>query len=222
VSFPGLWSRAGRNTPTTEIEVAEHHLKRNAETLKRIASLNHSSNHDRYSLGKLYYEITKDTGLSYEMIDTYMVTKHGIQLPSGGSMSRLRSVYETWHLHAGVDIDELAFVSPYLLYQLQNLTIITGTSAMDWLAKLRTHTREQILEAARGIRNKPDKQEMASVTVNKDVVATMNDARAHFAKAVGETVISPTAFLEFTSQLVLDSSPENLREIWAKMHGEEV
>lgn len=213
-----------RDTPTTELEVAEHHLKRNAETLKKIASLNHSSNHDKYLLGQLYYEITKDTGLSYEMIDTYMVTQHGIQLPSGGSMSRLRSVYETWHLHAGVDIDELAFVSPYLLYQLQNLTIITGTSAIDWLGKLRTHTREQVLEAAQGIREKTDveKPKLQSVTVHKDVVALMNDARAHFAKAVGETVITPTAFLEFTSQLILDSNPMNLRSIWAKMHGEAI
>jgi hypothetical protein len=211
-----------RDTPTTEIEVAERHLMTHADNLKRIASLNHSSNHDKYMLGQLYYNITKDTGLSYEMIDTYMVATHGIQLPSGGSMSRLRSVYETWHLHAGVEIDELAFVSPYLLYQLQNLTIITGTSSIDWLGKLRTHTREQVLEAALGIRPKPEseKPKLQSVTVSKDVVALMNDARAHFAKAVGEVVISPTAFLEFTSQLILDSNPINLRSIWAKMHGE--
>lgn len=209
-------------SPTTEAQVAERNLRQNADKLGKIATLNRNSNRDKYELGKIYYEITKDTGLSYEMIDTYMVAEHGIQLPSGGSMSRLRSVYETWALHAGVDIDELSFVSPYLLYQIQNLTIITGVSAIDWLARLRTHTREQVLEAALGIRtkDKPNTQDLKSISVNSDVASMMNDARAHFARAVGLKDITPTAFIEFASQLILDSSLPILRDIWSKMHGE--
>jgi len=193
---------------------------RHRETLSEIAKLNMSSNLGRYQLAQLYYELTFDTDLPWESIDQYLVDNYQCQILSKGSMSKLRSVYETWVKISGLGMHELAPFSPYLLYALQKKTEINARTAPMWLNRLRTHTRDQVLAAADGVRE-PKGQDYQSVTIPAEIYGLLNDARAKMATAVGEQKLTHTAFLEFLGQLILDSNDMNLREIWAKMHGEE-
>jgi hypothetical protein len=193
---------------------------RHRETLSEIAKLNMSSNLGRYQLAQLYYELTFDTDLPWESIDQYLVDNYQCQILSKGSMSKLRSVYESWVKISGLGMHELAPFSPYLLYALQKKTEINARTAPMWLNRLRTHTRDQVLAAADGVREFKA-QEYQSVTIPAEIYGLLNDARAKMATAVGEQKLTHTAFLEFLGQLILDSNDMNLREIWAKMHGEE-
>jgi len=194
---------------------------RHQYTLTELAKVNLSSNMGRYQLAQLYYELTLDTDLPWESIDQYMLDNHQAQIPSKGSMSKLRSVYETWVKVSGVGMHELAPFSPYLLYSVQKKTEINARTAPVWLSRMRTHTREQVLQAAGGMGGERQ-HDYQSVTVPVEVYGLLNDARAKMAGAVGQEKLTHTAFLEFLGQLVLDSNDGSLREIWARMHGEEV
>jgi hypothetical protein len=196
-------------------------FRKHKQTLDEIAKLNMSTNLGKYQLAQLYYELTFDTDLSWDAIDQYIVENHQSQILSKGSISKLRSVYEVWVKFCGVGMHELAPFSPYLLYALQKRTEINSRTANMWLNRLRSHTRDQVLEAASGMTD-PKVQEYQSVTVPVEIYGLLNSARAKMAGAVGENKLTHTAFLEFLGQLILDSNEINLREIWAKMHGEEV
>jgi hypothetical protein len=204
---------------------AEQALTKFAPVLEEIAKENTQGNASRYKLGQLYYELTFQTDLEYDDIDAYLVTRHNIQLPSKSSMSRLRRVYEEWGKHAGVPIIELAPFSPYLLYQIQLRTPITARTARLWLHRLREYGRREVLEAANATSVKEPKEGNETRYVNmllpEGVMDMLREARARFAEAVGENKMSPTALVEFMSQLVIDSSPQNLRALWARLHGEE-
>jgi hypothetical protein len=196
-----------------------------AETLKEMGRLATGGNLERLRLGQLYYELTLRNDISYEAIDAHLVTTYGVQMPARSSMSRLRKVYEVWHAQGAVPLSELAFFSPYLLYQVQLRTVITARTAPMWMQRMRTYTREQVLEAAAGMAGAKPKGEHADFVqfaLQKEIAALFNDARVRFAESVGEEKVSPTAFIEFISQLVLDSSTSSLRVLWAKLHGEEV
>jgi hypothetical protein len=195
-------------------------FSKHRHTLEEMAKLNMSSNLGRYQLAQLYYELTFDTDLPWESIDQYLVDNYQCQILSKGSMSKLRSVYETWVKISGLGMHELAPFSPYLLYALQKKTEINARTANMWLNRLRSHTRDQVLEAASGV-GESKAQEYQSVTVPVEIYGLLNNARAKMATAVGQEKLTHTAFLEFLGQLILDSHDGNLREIWAKMHGEE-
>jgi hypothetical protein len=204
----------------------ERLLSKNAPVLAEMARWASAGNLERLRLGQLYYELTLRNDLSYEAIDTYLVQHHGVQMPTSSTMSRLRKVYEVWHAQAGMSLVDLAPFSPYLLYQVQARTLITSRTAPMWLQRMRTYTREQVLEAAggmgKGAMPGPDTTEFRTLTVQREVAQLFNDARARFAESVGAERLSPTVFVEFLSQLVLDSSIPSLRNLWAKLHGEEV
>jgi hypothetical protein len=196
-------------------------LNTHRATLEEMAKLNSTSNLERYKLGQLYFELTLHTDLSWEAVDQYLVENYQVQMPSRSSMSRLRSVYEVWSKQAGIHVTELAPFSPYLLYNLQLRTEITSRTAPAWLQRLRTYSRDQVLELAAGVRE-PKQSEFKTMHLPADVVLLINDAKSKLADAAGEKKLTQTGFLEFVAQLVLDSNDRSLRELWAKMHGEVV
>jgi hypothetical protein len=199
-------------------------LNKNAPVLAEMARWASAGNLERLRLGQLYYELTFRNDLSYEAIDAYMVQHHGVQMPTVSTMSRLRNVYDVWHMQAGVSLVDLARFSPYLLYQVQKRTLITSRTAPMWIQRMGTYTRGQVLEAAKGMAKQgaDENPEFRTLVVQREVAQLFNDARARFAESVGADRLSPTVFVEFLSQLVLDSSIPSLRNLWAKLHGEEV
>lgn len=199
-----------------ERQFREHKL-----AIEELARMNLDGNAARYKLGQLYYELSVATDISWDALDQYMTENYQCQIPSRSSMSRLRSVYETWNRHSGINLAELAPFSPYLLYTLQKRTEINSRTASAWLSRLRNYTRDQVLEAASGVKEEK-RTDFEKLSVPTEIYTLLNDARAKMADAVGERKLTHTAFLEFVGQLVLDSNDANLRAIWAKMHGEEL
>lgn len=193
-----------------------------AEAVTDMAKAHTKGNEQRLRLGQLYHEITARTTIDYAALDAHMVQAHQVQLPSKSTMNRLRTVYETWCVHAGVQIEELAPFSITLLHQVGIITPITAKTAPLWLARMRAGTRDQVMAFARGMVDEDaTRPRLVNLVVPEGVATMLADARVHFAAAVGEDKLSTTAFVEFAAQLVLDSSPENLRALWRHAHGED-
>lgn len=181
----------------------------------------------RLKMGQLYYEVTHQTEIDYGALDAYMVQHHNVQLPSKSTMSRLRQVYETWHLQSKVPLEELASFSSYLLHQVAIRTVVTAKTAPMWLQRMRVHTREQVIEAASGLADadtkpKGDRGKFVNIPIEENVATMLADARVRLAEAVGERTLSNTAFIEFIAALINESSDRSLRVYWAKMHGEDL
>lgn len=201
----------------------EQELAMFAAALGEIAKAHTDANVQRLTMGQLYYQITQRTTIDYAALDTHMVQEHQVQLPSKSTMNRLRKVYEVWCEHANVEIEELAPFSTTLLHEISIIAPVTAKTAPMWLSRMRSGTRDQVLATARGLI--PDGEEggrpkLINLTIPKPVAELLADARVHFADAVGEEKLSSTAFIEFAAQLVLDSSPANLRSLWRDAHGE--
>jgi hypothetical protein len=200
-------------------------LSARAPALAELAKASTNGNLERLRLGQLYYELTDRTNLTYESIDRWLLENHGVQMPAKSTVSRMRNVYDVWHLQAGVGLHDLAPFSPWLLYQVQLRTSITARTAPMWLQRMRAYDRLQIMEAAAGMaEKKPDGEEKKFLTfaLQREIAEMFNDARIRFAESVGREALSPTAFIEFMSQLIIDSDPRSLKTLWARIHGEEL
>lgn len=199
-------------------------LEERAPALAEMAKASTAGNLERLRIGQIYYELTARTNLTYEGIDAYLVEKHGVQMPSKSSVSRLKNVYDVWHKQSGVALADLAAFSPFLLYSIQLRTVVTARTASMWMNRMRNFTREQVLEEAAGMSTKKPKDEIAylNFALQKEIAEMFNDARIRFAQSIGEEKLSPTAFIEFMAALIMDSDPRALRVLWGKMHGEEV
>lgn len=192
------------------------------DVLSDMASTAATGNLGRLQLGKLYDELTLRHDFGYPLVEEYMRRVHGVQLPTKSTMSKLRTVYRAWHLRGRVPLDELAKISISTLYEVDMQVSVTHHNARSWVQRCVDMNREDVVTAARLEAGRLVSLSLSSIRVQADVAELFNTALTHFQGAVGQGDLTRTAFMEFLSQLVLDSERESLRSLWARLHGETI
>jgi len=148
--------------------------------------------------------------------------QQGVVLYPASVATRLRKVVEKYVVECGIPVDELKVFSPYYLYELSTATDVTRKNVRDWLKRASETPRQDLLAQVRAVEeNRGNKEPTAMIRVPESVYARIQEAQQHLSVSVKANV-STTTFLEFMTEIVLNTQGQQLRKLWDVVHGESV
>jgi len=192
----------------------EAHILKLAESVK-------DSTHGLWDFGREYYILNQDADFNYRGLARAVKDQYGVDLYPPSVATKLRKAYETFVVKAEISMDVIRQYSPYYLYELSVVVDITKKNAPDWLKRVKTTSRADLMEeiTGRGEGNgKPAPKAM--LRIDENVFDRLLEAQQHLSASVGQT-LSTIVFMEFITELILNTQGTRLRKLWLIMHGEQ-
>lgn len=190
------------------------------EHVERLAQSVRDSTGGLWDFGREYYILNQDTAFNYQALSRAVKDQHGVDLYPPSVATRLRKAYEAYAINADVPMEILRKFSPYYLYELAVVVDITKKNARDWLERARTTARADLMTEIKGRgegNGSPAPKTM--IRIDEDVYNRLQEAQQHLSASVG-TNLSTTVFMEFITELILNTQGVRLRKLWDIMHGE--
>lgn len=187
-------------------------------SIVRIAQAVRDSEASLWDFGEEYALLNRLPAFNYRGLARAVKDQHGVDIYPPSTATKLRKAYERYVMTCGVPMGTIRAYSPYYLYELANMVDITRANVHDWLKRVETTPRSDLLEQVRAA-DPEAHEDMAIIRVPENVYQAVQEAAQHLAQSVSQHV-SPTVFLEFVSELVLNTKGIQLRRLWDHLHGE--
>jgi hypothetical protein len=182
----------------------------------RIAQAVRESEASLWDFGEEYAMLNALPEFNYRGLARAVKDQHGIDIYPPSTATKLRKAYERYVTGCGIPMARIRQYSPYYLYELSNMVEVTRANVEDWLRRVETTPRADLLEQVRAA--DPDAHEdMAIMRVPENVYQMVQEATAYLGMSIGQQ-ISPTVFLEFVTELVLNTKGMQLRRLYDAMH----
>lgn len=187
-----------------------------ATLIDQVAQKYRAHNVNAIEVGQLIYELATTHNLTLDALRVKLREQYQITIHSSGTLSKWRSVYETYILKWGLTIQEIARHEIGKLYLIKD--VFEPTTADLWFERMNTMTEGELLgevgsETAEGRKH---------YSLPLSVAGLVERARAALSESAMGTpgALSSIAYQEITAQLILDMGPERRKEIYDALHGE--
>lgn len=188
------------------------------EALALLAKQVRNGNLHLYLYAASYHALISKPDADHNQIANSVREKYGVEIHSKSASSKLRTVHRAYRLAHGFTTEELEDFSPYILYDLQRLVDIPGSSkdtVKKWLDKARALNREELLAlAAGGVMP----GEVKHFKLSAEIAAMIDAARDRMESSIG-LPLSQAQYHEFWANIVLSTRPEELRDLYYREHG---
>lgn len=192
-----------------------------AGIVQALATFSKRGHEALWDFGSVYARVRDLPDFNYTQATRAAKDQYGVDLIPNDVATKVGTAFVAFHDRGQIPLDALRGYSPYSCYEVTRHTDITPKNAAHYLQLVGTLTRHDLLTQLAGEHGKPPPADVRNIAIDTNVAELMKQARGILAEAVGQDSISPTAFIEFTSTLVIDSTMENIRNIWRRMHGDE-
>lgn len=182
----------------------------------RIAQAVRDSEASLWDFGEEYALLNSLPDFNYRALARAVKDQHGIDIYPPSTATKLRKAYERYVIACKVPMARIREYSPYYLYELSNMVDVTKANVEDWLKRVETTPRSDLLEQVRAA-DPGAHEDIAIMRVPENVYQAIQEAAQHLGASVGQAV-SPTIFLEFAAELVLNTKGMQLRRLWDVMH----
>jgi len=190
----------------------ESALLRIAESIKESAS-------GLWKFGQEYSVLNRNQNFNYRALARAVKDQHGVDLYPPSVASKLKKAYETYALTCGVPIEKLQKYSPYYLYEISVATDVNPDNVHYWLQQADEYPRSDLLAM---LREGPDKKKepLAMLRIPENVYETLGEAKQHLGASVSTPNLTTTVFMEFVTELILNTQGSQLRRLWDAVHGD--
>ena len=192
-----------------------------AGIVQALATFSKRGHEALWDFGSVYARVRDLPDFNYTQATRAAKDQYGVDLIPNDVATKVSKAFVEFHDRGQIDLDTLRGYSPYSCYEVTRHTDITPTNAAHYLELVGNLTRADLLARLAGEHGKPPPADVRNIAIDTNVAEMMKQARGILAEAVGLDSVSPTAFIEFTSTLVIDSTMENIRTIWRRLHGDE-
>jgi hypothetical protein len=195
--------------------MAEHETT-TATLIDQVAQKYRAHNVNAIEVGQLIYELANTHNLTLDTLRVKLREQYQITIHSSGTLSKWRSVYETYVLKWGLTIQELARHEISKLYLIKDA--FEPSTADMWFERMNTMTEGELM----GEVSTETTEGRKHYSLPLSVAGLVERARAALSESALGTPggLSSIAYQEITAQLIIDMGPERRREIYNALHGD--
>lgn len=187
-------------------------------SIVRIAQAIRDSGSAMWDFAEEYAVLNNLPQFNYRALMRAVKDQHGLDIYPPSTATKLRKAYETYVITAKVNVDEIRQYSPFTLYDISTLVEINPTNVREMLSRVQTTTREDMLAQLKAV-SENERGPTHFIRLPENVYLMMVEATQRLSAIVQKKDLSTTAFLEFVSDLVLNTDGNQLRRLWDIVHG---
>ncbi len=188
-------------------------------SIVRIARAIQESGDAMWDFAEEYATLNTLPNFNYRALMRAVKDQHGIDIYPPSTATKLRKAYETYVLKARVNSDEIKQYSPFTLYDISTLTDINPTSVREVLTRVQTTNRDDLIAQLKATSDTA-REPSSFIRVPESVYLMLKEATQRLGVVVHNKDLSTTVFLEFVSDLVLNTDGNQLRRLWNLVHGD--
>lgn len=188
-------------------------------SIVRIAKAIQESGDAMWDFAEEYAALNALPDFNYRALMRAVKDQHGIDIYPPSTATKLRKAYETYVLKARVSSNEIKQYSPFTLYDISTLVDVDPTNVRELLGRVQTSTREDMLAQLKAT-SSTGKEPTSFIRVPENVYLMIKEATQRLGFVVHKKDLSTTVFLEFVSELVLNTDGNQLRRLWDVVHGD--
>lgn len=187
--------------------------------LLRIAEAIKESTGGLWDFGAEYAALNQQEDFNYRALSRAVKDQHGVDLYPPSVATKLRKAYEKYVLECNIPLKQVKRFSPYYLYELSIITDITKENVHTWLDRAKVTTKTDLLAEIKGTKDdNGGKEDVTMVRLPENVYQAMLEAKAHLGRSVGVEDMGNATFMEFVSELILNTQGIQLRRLWMAVH----
>lgn len=187
-------------------------------SLIRIAQAIKESTGGLWDFGAEYAALNQQDDFNYRALSRAVKDQHGVDLYPPSVATKLRKAYEKYVLECNVPLKKVKQFSPYYLYELSIITEVTKDNVLAWLNRAEVTTKTDLLSEIKGTKDDRGKEDTTMVRLPETVYQAMLEAKAHLGRSVGTEDMGNATFMEFVSELILNTQGIQLRRLWMAVH----
>lgn len=188
-------------------------------SILRIAESIKESTGGLWDFGEEYALLNQEVNFNYQALSRAVKDQHGVDLYPPSVATKLRKAYEKFVVECEVSKAHMKNFSPYYMYELLTIVDINKKNVHIWLDKASQTARDALIQDIKHSDKEP-REPSAMIRVPESVFARIHESRNHLGNSVSMPRMSITVFMEFVTELVLNTNPGQLRRLWDVMHGE--
>jgi len=190
------------------------------ESIVRIAKAIQDSTGGLWDFGQEYAVLNRQTNFNYRALARAVKDQHGVDLYPPSVATKLRKAYEKYALECGIGLNTLKQYSPYYLYELMTVTDVNPHNVHEWLDRVAATPRADLLTEIRDGPTPSKKEPLTMLRIPENVYEMLDQAKVHLGQSVSIRDLSTTVFMEFVTELVLNTQGPQLRRLWDALHGD--
>ncbi len=185
--------------------------------VEKIAEKYRQHNVNAIDIGGIVSSLANEHGYTLDSIRRRLREEFGVMIHSNGTLSKWRSVYDTYIRKWGLTITEISHYEIGKLYMIRD--VFEPSTADIWFDRMNTMTEGELMSEV----GEAGVEGRKHFSVPLSVAGLMERARAALSQsAVGSAGnLSSTAYQEIVAQLVIEMGDERRREIYDALHGEQ-
>lgn len=184
----------------------------------RIAKAIQESTGGLWDFGEQYAILNQNADFNYQALSRAVKDQYGVDLYPPSVATKLRKAYEKFVVECGIPLDKIKRFSPYYLYELSIVADITKDNVHMWLERATGTPRQDLLAQIKGTPSEKPKEDVTMVRLPESVFQMMQEAKAHLGRSVGVQNMGNATFMEFVSELIMNTQGIQLRRLWDAVH----
>lgn len=187
------------------------------QLVEEIATKYKAHNVNAIDIGGLVSELAQEHNYTLDSIRRRLREEFGVVIHSNGTLSKWRSVYDTYILKWALTKEEISRYEIGKLYMIRDA--FEPTTADIWFERMNTMTEGELMSEVGEAGTEGRKHYSLPLSV-AGLVERARAALSHSATGSAGT-LSAIAYQEITAQLILEMGDDRRREIYAALHGEQ-
>jgi hypothetical protein len=187
-------------------------------SIVRIAQAIRDSGTAMWDFAEEYAVLNALPEFNYRALARAVKDQHDLDIYPPSTATKLRKAYETYVVKAKVSFDEVRNFSPFTLYDVSTLVDINPTNVREILTRVDQTNRDDLLAQLKATSTN-DKGPTSFVRLPENVYLLMKEAAQRLGAVVHQKDLSTTVFIEFVSELVINTEGDQLRRLWNVVHG---
>jgi len=188
-------------------------------SIVRMARAIKESEEGLWDFAAEYAALSTIPEFNYRALMRAVKDQHGVDLYPPYTATKLRKAYEKYVLTCKVKEEEIRRFSPFTLYDISTVIDVTPANVHEVLGQIKNHTRDDLIERLKA-KGEGNKEPTNFLRVPESVYTMVKEATLRLGYVVNNKTLSTTVFLEFVSELVLNTEGNQLRRLWDAMHGD--
>jgi hypothetical protein len=187
-------------------------------SIVRIAQAIQDSGTAMWDFAEEYSVLNALPEFNYRALARAVKDQHNLDIYPPSTATKLRKAYETYVVKAKVNFDDIRHYSPFTLYDVSTLIDINPTSVREILTRVEQTTRDELLAQLKAT-SSTEKGPTSFVRLPESVYLMLKEAVQRLGVVLNKNDLSTTVFVEFVSELVINTDGNQLRRLWNVVHG---